>query len=178
MPRTSLASCAIGLVDDDLEWPKISVSGGVTIQVPRPERHNARYASRLAGGIAVSERGDALAEDDLRSATRRQPDLWAWWVQVAILGSLTSPAMSNLPRFGWVPKHRSRGVADRLRGGHGARSPGRGSQLPGEIVVFAWIVSWIPVLIEAPTCTDPIRSEYLNSYSVGNFTVVNPSVLA
>jgi hypothetical protein len=130
--------------------------------------HPIDYRRRCCCDAPMSERGNVLAEDDLHSATRHQPDLRACCVQIAILGSLTSPAMSNLPRFGWVPKHRSRGVADRLRGGHGARSPGRGSQLPGEIVVFAWIVSWIPVLIEAPTCTDPIRSEYLNSYFTTN----------
>jgi hypothetical protein len=32
------------------------------------------------------------------------------------------------------------------------RSPGRVSQPLGGIVVFAWMASWIPLLIEAPTC--------------------------
>jgi hypothetical protein len=52
-----------------------------------------------------------------------------------------------------------------------ARCPFAGSRIaaPGEIVAFAWIASWMPLLIEAPTCTDSIRSEYLNSYPVKNF---------
>jgi hypothetical protein len=39
---------------------------------------------------------------------------------------------------------------------------------PGGIVAFAWIAGWVPLLIEAPTRTDPIQSEYLNSYNAGN----------
>jgi ABC-type polysaccharide/polyol phosphate transport system ATPase subunit len=53
----------------------------------------------------VSERGNVLLLKMTFKALRNVSLTCGRGAQVAILGSLTSPAMSKLPRIGWIPNH-------------------------------------------------------------------------